>query len=137
MTALRRELALFAVGGVLGFAIDGGIAQSLVRLADWNVYSARVVSFLAAATFTWWWSRHQTFADRESGRDQRSEWLHWMGLMLVGAAINNGTYVLAIYLFPVLHAWPIVAVAAGSVAGAAANFVLARALLFNAPKAEV
>jgi len=137
VTRLRREFALFALGGLIGFVIDGGIAQGLVRLAGWNAYGARAVSFLVAATFTWWWSRHHTFADRESGRDSRSEWLHWIGLMLVGAAFNNGAYVLALHLFPALHAWPAVAVAAGSVSGAAANFLLARAVLFRTVKTTV
>jgi putative flippase GtrA len=137
VTPLRREFSLFALGGLIGFVIDGGIAQALVRLAEWNVYGARVVSFLAAATFTWWWSRHQTFAHRESGRDGRSEWLHWIGLMMVGAAFNNGAYVLVLHLFPALRAWPAVAVAAGSVSGAAANFLLARTVLFNTVKTEV
>ncbi|HVI54935.1 MAG TPA: GtrA family protein [Luteibacter sp.] len=134
MSPLRREVALFAVGGLLGFIVDAGIAQALVSMAGWNVYSARVVSFLSAATVTWWWNRNHTFAQRDSGRSQGSEWLRWMGLMAVGAVINNGVYVLAFRAFPQLHAWPAVAVAAGSVGGSVANFLFARALLFRSAK---
>ena len=54
MKHLRREVALFAVGGILGLVVDAGIAQGLVSLAGWNIYTARVVSFLSAATVTWW-----------------------------------------------------------------------------------
>jgi putative flippase GtrA len=137
VTRLRREVALFAVGGILGLAVDAGIAQSLVGLAGWNVYTARVVSFLSAATVTWWWNRTHTFAHRDSGRGHRAEWLHWMGLMALGAVINNGLYVLAFKVFPALHAWPAVAVAAGSAAGAVANFLLARAVLFRGAKTTI
>ncbi|WP_426287690.1 GtrA family protein [Luteibacter sp. E-22] len=137
MTRLRREVALFAVGGILGLAVDAGIAQSLVGLAGWNVYTARVVSFLSAATVTWWWNRTHTFAHRDSGRGHRAEWLHWMGLMALGAVINNGLYVLAFKVFPALHAWPAVAVAVGSAAGAVANFLLARAVLFRTAKTSI
>jgi putative flippase GtrA len=137
VTRLRREVALFAVGGILGLAVDAGIAQSLVGLAGWNVYTARVVSFLSAATVTWWWNRTHTFAHRDSGRGHRAEWLHWMGLMALGAVINNGLYVLAFKVFPALHAWPSVAVAVGSAAGAIANFLLARAVLFRTAKTSI
>ena len=137
MTRLRREVALFAVGGILGLAVDAGIAQSLVGLAGWNVYTARVVSFLSAATVTWWWNRTHTFAHRDSGRGHRTEWLHWMGLMALGAVINNGLYVLSFKVFPALHAWPSVAVAVGSAAGAIANFLLARAVLFRTAKTSI
>ncbi|MET0935257.1 MAG: GtrA family protein [Luteibacter sp.] len=135
MTRLSREVALFAVGGVLGFIVDAGIAQGLVAFAGWSVYTARVVSFLSAATVTWWWNRNHTFADRDSGQSQRAEWLRWMGLMAVGALLNNGTYVLVFQVFPALRAWPAVAVLAGSVAGSLANFFFARTLLYRTAKA--
>jgi putative flippase GtrA len=134
VSRLRREVALFAVGGLLGFMVDAGIAQGLVRMVGWNVYTARVVSFLSAATVTWWWNRNHTFAQRDSGRSQGSEWIRWMGLMAVGAVINNGIYVLVFEVFPALRAWPAVAVAAGSVGGSVANFLFARTLLFRAAK---
>jgi putative flippase GtrA len=134
---VRREVALFAVGGVLGLIVDAGIAQSLVGLAGWNVYTARVVSFLSAATVTWWWNRTHTFAHRHSGRGHGAEWLHWMGLMALGAVFNNGVYVLAFKAFPALHDWPAVAVAAGSAAGSVANFLLARTVLFRVAKTSI
>jgi putative flippase GtrA len=57
-----------------------------------------------------------------------------MGLMAVGAVINNGIYVLVFEVFPALRAWPAAAVAAGSVGGSVANFLFARTLLFSAAK---
>jgi putative flippase GtrA len=96
-----------------------------------------VLSFLLAATVTWAWNRRHTFAHRASGRSPVSEWLHWMGLMALGAVVNNGVYVLAFKLFPALHAWPAVAVAAGSAAGSVANFLLARTMLFRRPESAV
>ncbi|TCV97448.1 putative flippase GtrA [Luteibacter rhizovicinus] len=131
---LGREIVLFAVGGVIGFVVDAGIAQSLVGLAHWNVYAARVVSFLSAATVTWWWNSRHTFKGRDSGISPRAEWLHWMGLMAVGALFNNGAYVAVLELIPSLKPWPAVAVAVGSLAGAVANYGLARTLLFRNAK---
>ena len=52
-----RVIGLFAVGGALGFVVDAGISQALVSFGHWSAYLARIVSFLAAATVTWWWNR--------------------------------------------------------------------------------
>jgi len=132
---LSREILLFAVGGVIGLIIDAGIVQLLVGVAGWNPYLARVLSFLSAATFTWWWSRHYTFAARQSGRSAHAEWLHWMGLMSIGAVINYGVYVLLLMNFSDLLRWPAIGAAGGSAVAAFANFALARRMLFRGPKA--
>lgn len=131
---LRREIALFALGGAIGFVVDAGVVQALVSLAGWNPYLARVPSFLCAASVTWWWNRRRTFADRRSGRSAAAEWLHWVGLMGLGALINYGVYALALLEFRLTHRWPALAVAAGSVVASAANFASARVMLFRHPE---
>lgn len=127
---LRREIALFAVGGVIGFMVDAGIVQALVRGAGWNPYGARVLSFLVAASVTWWWNRSLTFAHRR-GRRAGDEWLRWMTVMMVGALVNYGLYAGLVGAFELVRAWPALGVAAGSAAAAALNFGGARALVFR------
>lgn len=134
---LQREILLFAVGGVIALVIDGGIVQLLVGVVGWNPYLARVFSFLIAATFTWWWSRHYTFAARQSNRSAHAEWLHWMGLMSIGAVINYGVYVLLLLNFSALHRWPAIGAAGGSAVAAFVNFTVARGLLFKSPKPSI
>jgi putative flippase GtrA len=134
---LRQELALFAVGGLIGLVVDAGIVQALVGLLHWNPYAARVLSFLAAATATWWWNRRQTFRHRRSGRSAFAEWLHWMALMGGGAVVNYGVYALCLALWPALQRWPAAAVAAGSAAAAGVNFLSARLTLFRRPKTSL
>lgn len=131
MLKLSREVVLFAVGGVLGLLIDAAVVQVLVSLLGWNPYLARVLSFLLAATFTWWWNRSYTFAERCSDRAVHAEWLHWMGLMSVGALINYGVYALLLMSFPGLYRWPALAAAAGSAIAALVNFSTARGMLFR------
>jgi putative flippase GtrA len=131
---LSRQIALFAVGGVLGLLIDAGVVQALVSLAGWNAYGARVLSFLLAATVTWWWNRHFTFAARSSGRRAHAEWLHWLGLMSIGAVVNYGVYALFLLLVPSLHRWPAIPTAGGSAVAALINFSAARGVLFKKPR---
>jgi putative flippase GtrA len=137
MVKLSREVTLFAVGGVFGLLIDASVVQLLVAMAGWNPYLARVLSFLLAATFTWWWNRRYTFATRRSDRAAHAEWLHWVGLMSLGALINYGIYALLLFHFVVLHRWPAVAAAAGSAVAAVVNFSTARGMLFKRPKGVV
>ena len=133
---LRREAGLFFVGGVIGFVVDAGVVQALVAFAGWNAYLARLLSFLLAATATWWWNRQYTFAHRASGRPLHLEWLHWMGLMTAGALLNYAAYALMLISFPALHRWPAVAVLAGSVVAALVNFSTARGVLFKGSKSS-
>ena len=111
-----------------------GVVQLLVSMAGWNAYLARVLSFLLAATVTWWWNRYYTFAARRSDRSAHVEWLHWLGLMSFGALINYGIYALLLMNFPVLHRWPAVAGATGLAVVALVNFATARGMLFKATK---
>jgi putative flippase GtrA len=131
---LSREIALFAAGGIGGLLIDAGIVQMLVSFGHWNPYLARVLSFLLAATFTWWWNRRYTFAARRSGRTARAEWLHWLVLMSMGALVNYGVYALLLLNFAGLHRWPALAAMAGSVLAALVNFSTARRVLFKHPE---
>lgn len=134
---LKREAGLFFVGGVIGLVVDAGVVQALVGLAGWNPYLARIVSFLLAATATWWWNRQYTFAHRQSGRSLLVEWLHWMGLMTAGALINYAAYALMLMAFPQLRPWPAIAVAVGSLVAALVNFSTARGVLFKGSKSTV
>lgn len=131
---LRHEVMLFAVGGGIGFVVDAGIVQMLVSFAHVNPYIGRIISFLVAATITWWWNRSHTFSARHSGRSLFGEWLHWMALMSGGAAVNYGAFVACLLAFPSWHKWPVLAVAVGSAIAAGVNFISARTLLFKRAK---
>jgi putative flippase GtrA len=131
---LRREVALFAVGGVAGLVVDAGTVQALVAWGGWNPYLARVLSFLFAASVTWAWNRRHTFAHRTSGRSPAAEWLHWMALMGLGAGINYAIYAALLLAFEPLRRWPALAAAAGSAVAALVNFSTARGVLFRSPK---
>lgn len=130
---LRHEVARFAVGGVLGFVVDAGIVHLLVRGVGWNPYVARVLSFVVAASVTWGWNRSITFAHRRH-HGAGAEWLRWVGVMAVGAALNYGIYALLVATVATVHVWPVLGVAAGSACAAVVNFAGARGVVFNKPE---
>jgi len=106
------------------------------------VYGGRVVSYLAAATFTWYLNRRITF--RHTGRDGAFwQWLKFLGANALGGLLNYGVYGVVVALGPGVLAWigvpaglgalvPYAGVAAGSLTGLVVNFVMSRALVFRA-----
>lgn len=119
------QLAVFAVAGTIGFIVDGGIVQLLVSVAGWNPYLARLLSFLAAVVVTWVINRAITFSGvRRHGI--LGEWLRYLLAMSGGFVVNFATYSLLVFHYGLVQRWPVLGVAAGSLAGMACNFVLAR-----------
>jgi putative flippase GtrA len=129
--ALRRELLLFCVSGVIGFAIDAAIVQWLVRGADADPYAARLVSFLAAACATWAFNRRWTFAGKRRFASRRGELIRYVAAMTGGFALNYGAYAACVWLFPLVREWPAIGVAVGSVAGAVCNYLTSKYWIFR------
>ena len=123
---MSRFLRFCVVGGA-AFFVDAGVLMALTAGAGLDPYLARVISFLAAATFTWWLNRSYTFELRREPTG--SEWAAYVALMTLGAVVNYGTYAAAITWWPIAreHLW--IGVALGSVAGLGINFLTSRRLL--------
>jgi len=125
-----RQFALFCIAGVIGFVVDAGIVQALVVVGGFDPYLSRVVSFLCAMTTTWLFNRRYTFVanrDESLGR----EWLRYFVAMLGGFAVNYGIYAALVYSLPLVRIWPVLGVAAGSVAGLAVNYASSRYWVFG------
>ncbi|MGA9332886.1 MAG: GtrA family protein [Rudaea sp.] len=125
MKSSLRQLAMFCVGGVIGFIVDAGVLQLLVLGLAWDRYSGRVISFLCAATATWLFNRRFTF----HGPRRNSligEWARYVLAMSGGFACNFAVYSGLVFFFDIDRQWLILAVAAGSVAGLGVNFTASR-----------
>ena len=129
-----REFALFCVAGAIGFVVDAAIVQALVRGLGFDPYASRVASFLCAMTATWIFNRRYTFA-HAAGESLLHEWLRYAFAMLGGFVVNYGTYALLVWQFPLVREWPVIGVAAGSVAGLAVNYASSRFWVFRDKKA--
>jgi len=125
------QMLRFGIVGGIGFVVDAGLLYAMLGLGL-GPYSGRVVSFLAAATVTWILNRSFTFRrDSPSAAHPAGEWLAYLGLMLIGAAVNYGTYALAVALSDPVRRHPEIGVALGSIAGMAINFWSAKTMLFE------
>ena len=130
---IGRQFMRFSIIGAAGFVVDVGVLYLMIG-QGLDLYSARVVSFVCAATSTWLGNRYFTFA---SGRRRQSglhgEWAAYIAAMIVGGLVNYGVYALLVTHLALFHQQPWLAVAAGTGAGMMINFALARRILYREP----
>ena len=124
-----RQFLLFCVSGGLAFAVDAGLTQAWVSLAGLDPWSARALAFPVAVTCTWLFNRRFTFQPQRALSLPR-EWLLYVGTQLGGLSINLATYAVLAALLPLVARWPVLGVAAGSVAGLLVNFLGAKHVAF-------
>ncbi|MGF6409864.1 GtrA family protein [Paraburkholderia sp. MM5482-R1] len=130
MAKLHREFIWFAIAGVVGFGVDAGVLYGALALGC-GPYVGRAISFLCAAFVTWQINRRITFT-AAAGESLWREWCQYLAAMSLGGACNYGAYVLTLHLLPRSPASPLLAVAAGSIAGMFVNFATAKLWVFRA-----
>ncbi len=125
---------------LLWFGVSGVLALAQGALGH---YGGRLLSFWAAATFTWGFNRWVTFggaraqarSDAQGGQPESTpmpiwrEYLSYFGSMAVGGALNYGAYAAAVSTLPLVHTHPSLGVALGSLVGMGFNFLAARRIL--------
>lgn len=126
---LFKKLFFFGIAGVLGFLVD---AATLYLIKSFTgIYLGRLFSFSMAVVVTWIFNRNITFKQSNVSMGMLAEFLKYFLLMIVGGVINLGIYYLMISSSQWLQNFPILAVAAGCLAGMVANFLTSRFLLYK------
>ena len=134
--SLWRESAGFAVVGAIGFVVDAGLV-TLLAFAGAGPWLARLISFSAAVFTTWQLNRRFTFKHRELRHTAKRSFGSYVAACLVGGGLNLGTYALLVSNVPLFASYLFLAVAAGSIAGMGANFLLARYWIFGGRDGQV
>jgi putative flippase GtrA len=127
----------FALVGTGGFVVDTAMLYAMLALGL-GLYSGRAVSYLCAATFTWFGNRTITFAEaRASGaKNVAAEWLRFVVTNLGGGAVNYTVYALLVTYSDVVRAYPVLGVGAGALSGLTVNFFASRWLVFTGDRAR-
>lgn len=126
--ALVPQFLKFGTVGAFGFLADTAIVYGLRGAV--GVYAAGMISYLLVASVNWALNRAWTFRGRGTGPRHR-QWARFMLTNLLGLVLNRGTYAALIASFPLVHAQPVIAIAAGAVAGMFVNFGVSRQVVFR------
>jgi len=122
----------FGLVGIGGLFVDMAALYAVIWGLGLSPVPAKVVSFLAAATFTWWMNRRYTFGS--SGKSLLHEWASFLATNAFGGAVNFAVYsAMVTQLFA--YVWmPALATAAGSVSGLLFNYTASRHIVFKKPR---
>jgi putative flippase GtrA len=127
---LPERVVKFAIVGTIAAFVDMGVVEALIRLVRLDYYSARVFSYLVAATAAWALNRRFTFHDADRARPH-AQWLRYLALNAFGGAINYALYAVLVTAFAFFRSFPFIAVGFGSLAGMTFNFIASRKLVFK------
>jgi putative flippase GtrA len=126
--AMAAQFVRFGVVGLAGLVVDTATVYGLRY--SLGLYGAGLVAYVFAATGNWILNRLWTFRGLGSGPAHR-QWAMFMVTNLAGFVLNRGTYAILVTFVAAAAAQPVIATAAGSVAGMFVNFSLARRLVFR------
>ncbi len=130
--APKSKFLRFAFVGVGGFVVDAAILALGLHILGLGKYSARALSFVCAATFTWAVNRRFTFPETASAARAR-EWARFLAVNGVGGLINYGTYAALVTFASAPFSNPFLALAFGSLAGLVFNFFGSKFFVFHGP----
>jgi putative flippase GtrA len=128
--SLITQFFRFGLVGVAGFVVDVSVLYLGLKVLGVGPYVGRGISYLAAATSTWYLNRRITFADRRSASVGR-EWLKFVLLNGAGGVLNYVTYTASLHYLGSAGAMPALGVALGSLAGMLVNFTVSRQFVFS------
>lgn len=123
------QFVRFGIVGCIGYGVDVGVLYLVLYGTALGHYSGRVISYLAAATTTWYLNRNFTFVHARSDNRSR-EWARFVALNTVGGLINYAVYSAYITLHSISLSAPAIGVAAGSLAGLIVNFLVSKRYAF-------
>lgn len=117
----------FCAAGSIGFVVDAGLCAFLIGVVGFSPLTARVASVLVAMTTTWLINRTMTFGQKSI--PEVREWLSYLWFNSWGAMINYAVYASVILAMPAVGTTA--AIALGSAAGLAFNFILSDRIVFS------
>lgn len=128
--ATKVRFLKFSGIGVIAFLIDVVAFQAVLSLFNASPYMARLVSFVVATSAAWWLNRTFAFRDAENAR-AGLQWARFFAANLVGGSVNYVTFALMMATLSLAAAYPVLALAAGSLCGVAFNFTAYRRYVFR------
>ncbi|WP_419729834.1 GtrA family protein [Lichenicola sp.] len=129
LLSLAVQFMKFGTVGAFGFLWDTSTVYTLRPFVGFT--AATLAAYFVAATMNWMLNRLWTFRGRASRDGLLRQWLNFLGANGFGFVLNRSAVFALAWSSPFCFAHPVVALAAGSLAGMCANFTLSRRLVFR------
>jgi putative flippase GtrA len=120
----------FSIIGTFGYLIDISIFFAINELYELSVYFSRIISFVFAATFSWYGNRLFTFASSKKKRVLK-EWIDYLYSMTPGAAMNYLVFLIIVFSFENTQVVLFFAFSIGVLVGLLINYNLAKKYVFK------
>ena len=140
MRSSSRRATFFrfaCVGGTIAL-IDAGLLYLLKDLPGFNVYIARIFSYVAAMATGYVLNRFFTFHHIERGRALLDELIRFFSVHALGGVLNFGVFSLVVFLgeqAELTRFWagvmPLIGVWVGGLFGMTFNFLFSSKLVFD------
>lgn len=130
-----NQIFWFIVAGTVGFIIDAGILEFIVRYANIGLFRGRIISFSIAVIATWQINRLFTFQQKSISnmgiKKVSSEFIKYLFSSSMSIIINFGIYSFAILSFSLCREIPSLAVVLGSLGAMFITFFMSKYWVFR------
>jgi putative flippase GtrA len=133
MAFLGKDTIRFAVVGSAAFLVDSAILALLVHAEGWNPFAARLASMSVATLCAWCAHRYWTFPTGRIRSPLHQAFIYGI-VQCIGLSINYGVFSALIFAGGFWRAYPVLAVAGGSLAAMAVSYVLSKTIAFAEPR---
>ena len=127
---LAMQFLKFGTVGTVGFLVDNAFVYTAHFVFGVGLILAGILSFFVAGSSNWFLNRMWTFRGASKGRIHY-EWLRYLATNAAGFVLNRGVYIALIASSTLCNLHPVLALAAGSIAGLGVNFVMSRRMVFR------
>jgi putative flippase GtrA len=127
---LAMQFVKFGAVGTIGFVVDNAFVYTAHFAFGVGLILAGILSFFVAGSSNWFLNRMWTFRGASRGR-LHYEWLRYLATNAAGFVLNRGVYIALIATSTLCNLHPVLALAAGSIAGLGINFVMSRRVVFR------
>lgn len=126
---MAHRLLKFALVGGIGFIADAAAFSLCFYLLEMPLITSRLISFLIAATVTWFGNRTFTFANQDS--ELAKQWLKFISVACVSATPNFLTFKAIVFVFGQAGLMPMVALIVGVLVGMVSNYLFSSMWVFK------
>ncbi|WP_341662763.1 GtrA family protein [Vibrio sp.] len=131
---MSSKIVNFAVVGGVGFLADCALFSALYYGLEFEILTARIASFLFAATITWLGNRTFTFVN-VTGANAVIQWLKFMTSATASLLPNLATLKLIMLFYTNESTSVMVAFIGGVLSGMVSNFLLSQYWVFGKEEA--